>query len=489
MYPAVSGAGAVQVASAQDRAHAPNRVSFVGKFRMLFDSKAGRSYYISNQAILWRLVVKKTQLLLFGLVLSGLLISVSAYASGSGESASSSSKQPVKLTAYWWGTQDRHTITIDALKLFEKDNPNVQITPVYSGWNGYWDKLNVQVSGGDAPDLFQMAYFYLSDYAQRGAVADLSNVGIDFSNISNSSKDIGEINGKIYALPAGINANGLVYDKSMFAKAGITLPQRMTWKQFADITTEYAKKMGNGQYGAPDDMGSSDMLVYYMRERGYNMYEGNKLGFPKQALIDYFTYWDNLRKAGGIPPAAVTASIAGGELQKTLIVQGKSPITWVASNQISSMEQLSGKTLSIQMWPYLQGGKEAAYLSAGVMWSIYSKSKNLQETGKLLNFLTNNLAAGKILGANRGVPISSAVRNELKASLKPVDVEQFDYIDALSKVATPFSPIQPTGAPQVNTLLTNVAQEIQFGKKSVSAAADEFYTQANDDLARAASKS
>lgn len=45
------------------------------------------------------------------------------------------------VRVYWWGGELRHGQTTEVLDLYGEENPDVEISPEYSEWDGYWDKL------------------------------------------------------------------------------------------------------------------------------------------------------------------------------------------------------------------------------------------------------------------------------------------------------------------------------------------------------------
>ena len=66
----------------------------------------------------------------------------------------------------WWGSEERHQRTIEALDLFAEVNPNVaEVTPEIGTFDSHFDKLAVQTAGGNAPDVFQMSGQYINEYA------------------------------------------------------------------------------------------------------------------------------------------------------------------------------------------------------------------------------------------------------------------------------------------------------------------------------------
>jgi multiple sugar transport system substrate-binding protein len=67
----------------------------------------------------------------------------------------------------WWGSDERHQRTYEALDLFQELHPDIVVMPEISSSNEYRDKLAVQVSGGQAPDVIQMSGQYILEYADR----------------------------------------------------------------------------------------------------------------------------------------------------------------------------------------------------------------------------------------------------------------------------------------------------------------------------------
>jgi multiple sugar transport system substrate-binding protein len=83
---------------------------------------------------------------------------------GSGADAKLSDK-PVTISLYWWGAGARATATEKAVKLFEKEHPNVTVKLQSTDWGSYWDKLATTVAGGNAPDVMQFDQLYVASYA------------------------------------------------------------------------------------------------------------------------------------------------------------------------------------------------------------------------------------------------------------------------------------------------------------------------------------
>jgi len=72
---------------------------------------------------------------------------------------------------------------------------------------------------GEAPDLFQLAQFDLPQWKEH--LTDLSGeTWID--DVYDQSLQAGTVDGKLYGWPHTLEASGIVYNKDLFAQAGIT---------------------------------------------------------------------------------------------------------------------------------------------------------------------------------------------------------------------------------------------------------------------------
>lgn len=112
-------------------------------------------------------------LLLFATACSGGATDTSS-SSGEASGSEGDSSGKIELRMTWWGSQTRHDLTTKVIQLFEEKHPGITIKPEYSGWDGYFDKLTTQVAGSNAPDIIQMDYAFLTDFARRGALLDLT---------------------------------------------------------------------------------------------------------------------------------------------------------------------------------------------------------------------------------------------------------------------------------------------------------------------------
>lgn len=69
------------------------------------------------------------------------------------------------------------------IAIFEEKNPDIKIDLQLTGYNDYFTGLATRVGGGNPPDVFELNMENFLAYMLRGAVADLSDLGIDRKSV------------------------------------------------------------------------------------------------------------------------------------------------------------------------------------------------------------------------------------------------------------------------------------------------------------------
>ncbi|TVY11280.1 extracellular solute-binding protein [Paenibacillus cremeus] len=124
----------------------------------------------------------------------------------------------------------------------------------------YENKIRIAISGGNAPDMFDVDGVYTANYAYTGALLPLDKYwdNADFDDYVPSSKEKTTYNGKKYAASLFDSSVVLYYNKDHFAKAGITnVPDKVsnawTFDQYLDAAQKLTIRDASGkitQYGA-----------------------------------------------------------------------------------------------------------------------------------------------------------------------------------------------------------------------------------------------
>ena len=402
---------------------------------------------------------------------------------------------PVEIRVAWWGSQDRHDRTIKAIELFMKKNPNIKVTYEFAVWDDYWTKMTTQAAGNSLPDVMQQDYAYIDEWFKRSLIVPLDDyVSSGAINLKDASEEFykgGRVQGKLVAINLGSNSPSFGLDVDAFKKAGIAIPSdNWTWPEFEKIATDLHAKLGIWGFGhdlANDQMWKS---IYFSNGEWAYTDDGKKIGYASdKILVDYLNMILRLQKAGVVPSRAeAQASYVGKPVEQIALVTGKSAMDFFHSNQIIAVWKAAGENGNIKMvaLPRQPGGKSANYIKPSQFCSITSQSKQKEAAAKFIDFITNDIEANEILAAERGVPISSKVREALKPKLGKAQVEMFDYVDRVAKDVQPIKPPDPAGHTDIvkNIWGPQVVDQVLFEQTTPEKAAALLREEATKILAK-----
>ncbi|RDJ19722.1 extracellular solute-binding protein [Bosea caraganae] len=396
--------------------------------------------------------------------------------------------QQKDIRVFWWGSQERADRTNRAVDAFKKANSGIDAKTEFAGWSDYWPRLATRVAGRNAPDLIQMDYRYMFEYARRGAIVPLDQYlgsalkieGFDKANLESCSVD-----GKLFGINLGVNSSCAVYDTAAWEAAGVEpLTFGTSWDEFSAKCAAFAK--GNKRrrfYATMDASGHEPAFELWLVQHGKVLYtEAGQLGFDEKDAAGWFKLWADMRKSGGCVPADVQA-LDKSTLDTSTLTLGYAATAFPHSNQFVGLQQLNKAKLAITAVPVTAGGKPGQYLKPSQMWSVTSDSKSPDIAVKLANYSVVDPEGSKILGVERGVPASAAVRDLLSPTLDEVSRSVVDYIGKLGPYTAKLPPSPPKGAGEVFTVLERVSQEVGFGV-SPEEGGKKFVTEAVSILKR-----
>lgn len=407
-------------------------------------------------------------------------------------SSGSGSTKKVELRMTWWGSQTRHDLTIKALELFQQKHPDIVIKPEYSGWDGYFDKLSTQVAGANAPDLIQMDYAFLTDYANRDALLDLDTYtqsgDLKIDKHDPSMIKAGTVNDKLYAITLGVNAPGVVYSSKVFQELNIADPDTSwTWEDFAKIAKQIREAKGDAFVGSADNSGTFNIFEIMVRQSGRSLFKDGQLGATKEDFTKWFTLWQDMRGSGSITSPEATAAMTNA-LETRPLALGTGAMDFIWSNQIIAFQKAlkdSTDQLKIQVLPHSAGeAKSGEYLKPGQFLSGYSKTDHPKEVAMVIDFLVNDPEATAILGSERGVPVNSEIRAQMATTLSDTDKMIFNFVDTVSKDKSDIDPPYPQGYSEVDKSFKTLSEQMAFAQGELGSNIDEFMTSANAALSK-----
>lgn len=170
--------------------------------------------------------------------LAALPLAALAACSSSAGTSGGDSAAPAELTV--WIMRD--SVSDGFLKNFEADfeatHPGATLTIQIQEWDGIGQKITSALASKDAPDVIEVGNTQVAQYAASGGVKDLTDKVTDLQGADwiPGLAEPGRIDGKQYGIPWYAANRVVIYNKDLFAQAGITTPPKTRDEWIADTT-------------------------------------------------------------------------------------------------------------------------------------------------------------------------------------------------------------------------------------------------------------
>src|SRR6201995_5111178 len=185
---------------------------------------------------------------------------------GGGGGGNSSSTASIQVWEGWTGTEAKTFAKLGSQ--YEKANPGVKISSLYVDNDNTLQKVTTAVRGGSPPDIAYLYGSWAPNVATIPQVVDLTQVvkkaGVNWNDFYVGERDVATVNGKVIGIPALVDNLAVVYNKKLFAQAGLQPPSaNWTWFDFvadAKKLTNAAKKQYGTAYVTP---GTEDTVWHW----------------------------------------------------------------------------------------------------------------------------------------------------------------------------------------------------------------------------------
>lgn len=404
-------------------------------------------------------------------------------APGGAPAASEGGKTTIRFA--WWGNAPRHESTQRIIEAFEAANPDIDVTGEPGDFAAYFDKLATQVASGDAPDVITLGGAYLPEYAQRGALLDMSEVpnGLDLKDIDQGAVTNGQVEGQQFGVTTGVNALAVIVNPQVFEAAGVALPddRTWTWQDYARIARELSAGTPDDVHGASGGL-THDSLDAFARQRGEILYTADgKLGLSRQTVTDFLDFSLRMTQDKGAPPATVITEQVNIAQEQSLMGMGKSGMVLTWSNYLTPLMKASGAPLRLLQLPG-EADRPGIWLQSSQFFTVNAKTRAPEAATRLVSYLVNSPEAGRIVLNDRGVPTNAKVRDAIASALPTAGQEESRYIGSLSELPLQPTFIGPTGSTQVSDITQRALSDVLFERVTPAQAAERWMSESEQAI-------
>lgn len=393
-----------------------------------------------------------------------------ASSGGSGASVNGAGK---KLTVWIMeGTNPDATAYFEKVKKAFKDKTQADVDVQMVPWTAAKDKFTTSIAGGTTPDVAEVGTTWTPEFADAGALADLTDK-VKAANLDGDLvaglKEAGTVDGKLYGMPWYAGIRSFLYNKDVFTKAGITTPPT-TWAELKDAVAKIKKSdpavtpffVPSAEFvatpfiwGAGGETATKDGDTWHSKLNDAKALEG----------ITFLA--DLALKDGASTPAAATgtekdALTAYGKGTVGMIVSG----SWTPATLAKQAPDVAKKTGA-----FVVPGKDgmAKSFTGGSHLAVFEKSPNKDLAWEFVKLMTTGDLAKEWGTASNYFPgTKSALDAQLTSGDELTKVFAKQFTEGGKTV--PVTPLW--GKVQAKKVIPTMMQSILSGKADAKTAAD-----------------
>jgi raffinose/stachyose/melibiose transport system substrate-binding protein len=337
---------------------------------------------------------------------------------------------------FWsWNNEGAYPVVhADAQARFEAAHPGVTVKREYISYGDYMVKVKAVLTGGEAPDVFQIPWageypelarsgriLPLTDYLKKGFPAFFPNIMKAIS-----------VDGQAWSVPLDLNTLQIAYNKTMFEKLGLAVPKSrdelVAMAKKLDKEGKFAVAMGTKDLWSAADVFFAQIAYTDASHTKMALADSGKMSWNSpeflkaaQAVADYV-------KQGVIAPGANSMEVFVGA--ENLFVQQEAAMFYPVGNFVTGgITEKVGDSFEWSLFPWpplVKGGDSLPTGGVAEMFVVSKDSKNRDLAVEFLRYMTND--EGKdVLVKNDFIP-SSAYKGS--AAMSPL---YKNMLDAQSK--------------------------------------------------------
>lgn len=273
---------------------------------------------------------------------------------------------------------------------FQAANPGVKIQPVDILADDYPEKVTTMLAGGDTTDVITMKNVTdYSRYSSRGQLADITDLVKSADTAKLAGLDAFNVNNTYFAMPYRQDFWLLYYNKAYFDKAGVKMPESLTWDAYAKLAQQLTKEEGGKKvYGTYHHTWRSVVQAISAAQTG-----GDQLGG------DYSFFTDQYNLALGLQKAGATLDFGTAMAQKsdykTMFETGATAMlpmgTWYIASILAQKEKgATDVDWALAPMPQRPGATGVTTFGSPTAFAVNKRAKNADLAKKFVQF-----AAGK----------------------------------------------------------------------------------------------
>lgn len=374
---------------------------------------------------------------------------------------------------------------------FESQNPGWTVNVQIQQWGGISTKLITALASSSPPDAMEIGNTDVAEFAASGGLANLSSVESSLPNHNNwlgGLEGPAEYNGGLYAVPLLAGDRVVVYNKQMFAQAGITQAPN----SLAQLSTDGAKlkaKFGNvanfSPLYLPGEYWYAGIPLLWANGGQIATQSGGKWtgALTSKGSLAGLAEWQKIQNTLSVPASRDVNTNAPD--QDSVLASGKAAMivggSWEPGAVIADNKKLTGQ-LGTFVFPGPKANTPAPVFIGGSDIGIAAGSPNRQQALDWVQLMTgkvNQISMAKFDGLMPNA--TSLLQVGATLPLAGTTGNSSDYYTAAAD--SNFTPATPGWATvEADNVMETLFSQVAAGKQSIAKIAAATDTQLDNLL-------
>ncbi|TDW15731.1 ABC transporter substrate-binding protein [Kribbella kalugense] len=319
---------------------------------------------------------------------------------------------------------------------FTKENPDITVRMEVLPWDQYWTKLTTELASGKAPDVFWLTVDYFPDFAGKGVLAPLddliSKAGLKLDAYNPNVVQSYKFEDKQLGMPKDMGIVGLLYNKDLFAKAGVTMPAELTWAPDGSGSfLEVARKLtvGTKQWGFCSWNHNQTQWLNWIASNGGQAMDKpyGTFDFAGQKSVEALQFARDLIFKWKVSPDGTRTNPPTGQATE-MFYRGE--VAMFPANNALLPFALPEVKFPIGVAAMPAGPAGRTVVINGLAETMFAKTKHPDEAGKLVAFLGSEKAQRLMGDAGYIIPALTDAGAGYQAFWKKKDIDVKPFLDS-----------------------------------------------------------
>ncbi len=271
-------------------------------------------------------------------------------------------------------------------KKFEEENPDIKVKVQAIPWENAHDKLLTAVASQKGPDVVQLGTTWMSEFADAGALVDLTEHMDDYpefkpENYFDGAAQTMKYEDQIVGVPWYVETRVLYYRSDLLKEVGYNEPPA-TWDELKDASKKLADR-GDKYYGLDIDRNDQIMPFIFAWQNGFEFdLDKQNLNLDSPEFNEAIQYYTSYFEEG------ISTTAEGMDIVQSF-KDGVKPMffsgPWMVNILNDQAPDLEGKW-SITTMPKKE---QVASSIGGSNFSIFSSSDKVEKSLKFISYMND----------------------------------------------------------------------------------------------------